>query len=160
MDQTAPQSALLKKVDCFSSLDDGSLALLEGNMRTEPFPEGATICSEGDAADWMFIVASGEVRVEKSTEDGGVIQVAVLKTGDVGGMQSLFEKTPRAATLRAHVDTQLWVLDPRDIPASHRGQSGHGDGDAGFHELPDAQRFAESGDDAAVRRQRGLAENL
>ncbi|NIA16295.1 MAG: cyclic nucleotide-binding domain-containing protein, partial [Nitrospiraceae bacterium] len=111
MGQTAPRSALLKKVDCFSSLDDASLALLERKMRTEPFVEGATICAEGDAADWMFIVASGEVRVEKSAEDGGVVQVAVLKTGDVGGMQSLFEKRPRTATLRAHTDTQLWVLD-------------------------------------------------
>jgi signal transduction histidine kinase/CRP-like cAMP-binding protein len=111
MEPTVPELDVLRSVDCFASLDEAALALLQSSIRPESYEPGDVICSEGEQGDWMFVVASGEVRVVKNAADGHPIQVAVLREGDVGGMQSLFEKQPRSASLLAHNATKLWVLD-------------------------------------------------
>ena len=111
MSQDRPDIDLLRGVECFASLDDAALALVQSNIRSESYGPGDVICAEGEPGDWMFVVASGEVRVVKAADDGHPIQIAVLTEGDVGGMQSLFEKQPRSASLLAHRPTKLWVLD-------------------------------------------------
>jgi signal transduction histidine kinase len=109
-EESSPLRSLLSRVECFAALDEASLQLLEQRMRTEHFPTGKVVCREGDDAEWMFIVAEGELAVMKQAE-GGPVQVASLGEGDFGGMMSLFESQPRSATLIARADTTLWVLD-------------------------------------------------
>lgn len=102
---------MLRRAQCFASLGEPALSLLEQRMRMAAYEPGDTICEEGEPGDWMFIVASGEIAVLKTAEDGAHIQVATLCSGDLGGMMSLFEQEPRSATLRAREGGQLWVLD-------------------------------------------------
>ncbi|MCP4644182.1 MAG: cyclic nucleotide-binding domain-containing protein [bacterium] len=104
------QRATLSGVDCFAGLDSETLALLEDSMREEEFPAGSVVCVEGEPGEWMFVVASGEVRVVKTMENEAPIQVAVLGPGEFGGIQSLFERKPRSASLVAQKDTRLWTL--------------------------------------------------
>ncbi len=101
----------LKEIDCFANLGGNALDLLEQQMRPVRFEADQTICRKGDPADWMFVVGSGEVAVIKQAEDEQPILVAVLRSGEFGGMMSLFERQPRSATLRARGNVLLWVLD-------------------------------------------------
>lgn len=100
----------LKGVECFAALEPASLALLEDKMTLASYQPGEVICEEGEPGEWMFIVAEGELAVRKKAEDS-VIQVAVLKPGDFGGMMSLFDEEPRSATLMARGPVTLWRLD-------------------------------------------------
>ena len=111
MDKAGELQDFLKNAECFAELDEASLALLIKKMKPAAFQAGDTICSEGEPGDWMFVVKSGEVSVLKRVESGAEVEIATLSTGDVGGMMSLFQKTPRTATLGACGRVELWTLD-------------------------------------------------
>ncbi len=109
--RTASLRELLRKAEWFRALEGQELTWLEQRMRLRRYGAGETICNEGDPGRWMFIVGSGEVGVVSRAEDGTEVQIAVLRRGDCGGMMSLFEDTPRSATLRARNAVELWTLD-------------------------------------------------
>ena len=111
MDDLNRLTNILKNVECFTSLDDDSLHLLIDEMRPVAYEAGSTICNEGEHGDWMFIVDSGMIRVLKGAEHDSTIEVAVLRAGDFGGIQSIFEAKPRSATLKALNPVKLWSLD-------------------------------------------------
>ncbi|HPO12661.1 MAG TPA: cyclic nucleotide-binding domain-containing protein [Candidatus Hydrogenedentes bacterium] len=97
-------------IDCFASLEESALGIIEEGVCTVRFQPGEVICNEGDPGDWMFIVGSGEVSVIRTTEDGTPVHVAALRAGDFGGIMSLFDEEPRSATLRARDAVELWTL--------------------------------------------------
>lgn len=101
----------LRNAECFASLDDDKLAVLEECVRSASFDQGHVLCEEGDPAEWMFVVGRGEVAVLRKTGEGPSVQVAVLRPGDVGGMMGIFEQCARCATLVARSDVELWILD-------------------------------------------------
>ena len=58
----------------------------------------------------MFIVESGELTCTKKF-DGVDKVVKNYKAGDVFGELALLYNAPRAASIKADSDSQLWVLD-------------------------------------------------
>lgn len=102
---------LLRQVELFAGLDERSLRVVEERLTTRTVPAGTILCREGDPADWMFVVASGELGVVKTADDGTPVQVATLGAGDFGGVMSLLESSPRSATLQARTPAELLVLD-------------------------------------------------
>jgi CRP-like cAMP-binding protein len=64
------------------------------------FPEGTTIFETGDRGDAMFVIASGEARVDV----GG--RFHVLKPGDFFGEMALLAPGPRMATVKAQADVE------------------------------------------------------
>jgi D-lactate dehydrogenase len=76
---------------------------------------GEVICQEGDPGDCMFIVDSGRVVVSKTTEDGTPVDIATLQSGEVVGEMSLFDHTPRSASVRAVESGRLWRLSDKDF---------------------------------------------
>jgi D-lactate dehydrogenase len=102
---------LLKRVKCFSVLDEETLDLLRKKMRLEVFEPGDVLCREGEAGDKMFLIEFGEVAVQKSGENDLPVEVNVIRAGEITGVMSLFREGVRSATLRARTPTQAWVLD-------------------------------------------------
>ena len=102
---------LFSKTPFFSKLDDASLELLGEKLRPARYAAGEVICEEGDEGKWAFIVVLGEIAVIKKARDGSSIEVNVLRTGDWGGMMSLFGSHPRSARLVVRRDTELLTLD-------------------------------------------------
>jgi D-lactate dehydrogenase len=102
---------LLKGNDAFSSLDDGSLALMQEKMSKVEYGDGEYLCREGEEADRMYVIAAGDVEVVKRGEKDIDVIVTILKAGEVAGIMSLFEYDVRSAGMRARGRVETWVLD-------------------------------------------------
>ena len=102
---------LLRKVKAFSDFDEATLRLLQAEMQLIAVSPGETLCREGELGDRMFIIQSGQISVQKHTDEGLVVEVAVLEAGEITGEMSLLGKTERSATLRALAPATVWTLD-------------------------------------------------
>ena len=77
-------------------------------LNEQTFPDGATVCRQGDVGREVFVILSGAVRVLCTQSDGSIVQVARLQAGQSFGELSLIEGKPRTATVVA--DGELRVL--------------------------------------------------
>ena len=71
--------------------------------------KGAYLFEEGQPADCMYIVKSGELEVIISGENKEMI-ITTLTAGQLVGEMSLFSKRSRSASIRALTDTELVKL--------------------------------------------------
>lgn len=72
---------------------------------------GDNLIVKGDIGREMFIIEQGEVEV---IDDAGKV-LKVLSDGDVFGEVGVLNSTPRNATVRAKIPTDLYVLAKRDF---------------------------------------------
>lgn len=100
----------LQDIDIFESTSTenlGHIAAITDEIEVE---KGATIFSEGEFPDSMFLVLDGKVRM---TREGQEIMVAQSK--DVFGTWALFDDEPRVATAVTVEDTRLLRIDKEDF---------------------------------------------
>jgi len=76
------------------------------------FAGGAVIFEEGDPGDRLYLVLSGEVRIEKKLDQGGgrLKALAVCFEGDFFGEMALLESQKRFARAVAQTDVRLLEL--------------------------------------------------
>lgn len=65
---------------------------------------------EGDVGDAMYVIDAGHILVERVTEDGDTVAVAVLGPDSIVGEQALLKADNRAATARALTETTVRAL--------------------------------------------------
>lgn len=79
---------------------------------------GASIVTEGEPADALFVLLAGRARVVKNAARGGTtgreLSLGVLKPGDTFGEIGLLENVARSVTVRASGDVDVLRLD-RDV---------------------------------------------
>ena len=71
---------------------------------------GDVIIQQGDEGDNFYVVGTGDTTVEIE-QDGDVNTVAEIGKGGSFGELALIYGTPRAATIRAKTDCELWAID-------------------------------------------------
>ncbi len=74
------------------------------------FPAGAVIFEEDDPGSRMYVIQSGEVRIEKRT-GGRTVTLAVLGPGEFFGEMALLERQPRSATASVSKPSRILELD-------------------------------------------------
>ncbi|CAE7018990.1 for [Symbiodinium sp. CCMP2456] len=106
-----------------TALDDARLKSFIDVMWKEEVKEGEQIITEGDLkADFFYIVASGEfdVKIAETDDEGNpkaVMESTVSKSvthvtaGGSFGELALMYFVPRAATIVATTDSEVWVID-------------------------------------------------
>jgi len=99
----------------FDGLTDDDVDRFFHLTTLQSFKNEDVIIKEGDSGDGMFVVASGEVRVEKATIDQKQELLAVLGPGECFGELSLVDRMPRSATVRASSDTSVYVFGQADL---------------------------------------------
>ncbi len=92
----------------FAGLPAARLETAARQMKPRPMQAGEMIIREGDVADRFYLIAEGSVHVTKAAEDG---LIADLAHGDVFGEIGLLRNSPRTATVTAHSDGTLMVLE-------------------------------------------------
>lgn len=79
----------LQKCKLFEHLVETEIATLEARARLRKFPKGATIYLPRDAADYVYVVQEGRVRLVSITRDGKQAILALFEPGDLFGELAL-----------------------------------------------------------------------
>ena len=105
------QEALIRGVSFFRQLDRVDLARLVGMLEPVHFPAGQTIFAEGDEADSLYILGSGDISVTVQAPDGERSVATLHGPAHFGELGLLLAR--RTASARTLTDVDAWRL-PRD----------------------------------------------
>ena len=100
---------LVAHVPYFSRLDALEIARISELLRVSTAMHGEVIFHEGDIADSIYFVVSGDVEIATRPEP------VYLSSGDFFGELSLINKSPRTATVIARSYVELLRLDVKDL---------------------------------------------
>lgn len=87
-------------------MESKKIGLFRNAKDAIPFAPGQTIFKEGDHADLMYVIQSGEVEVRYNGH-----QIETLGEGNIFGEMSLISEEPRAATVIALTEVRLVPID-------------------------------------------------
>lgn len=76
-------------------------------LMSRSYKAGERIIKQGDAADGMYFVESGDIRITIAGQDGGEIEVNRIHSGGYFGELALVTHKPRAASAYAVGDVKL-----------------------------------------------------
>jgi CRP-like cAMP-binding protein len=98
---------LLRRYNCFSPVSEESLTAV-AMIAEETFVLAETeLFREGDPADELYIIESGEVRIEYTIGTGEVRTVDTLVAGDILGSSALVEPFRMTSIATTCMDTRL-----------------------------------------------------
>lgn len=123
----ANEASALPVVPLFSYLDEDAFTAVLGSIRLRRFSDEEVIVRQGERSESFFIVADGEVSVERGRDDvdGGVV-LARLRRGAVFGELALIADEPRQASVVAIGDVDVLEVRRADLvvaAAHHDGVS-------------------------------------
>ena len=81
-------------------------------QKVEKKPEEMVI-KQGDDGDVLYVIESGTLSCFKNNEDGSELPLKEYQPGEAFGELALLYNAPRAASIRAKTEAQLWSLDRR-----------------------------------------------
>jgi predicted acylesterase/phospholipase RssA/CRP-like cAMP-binding protein len=100
-------AAVLAATALFGALDSEALEKLAAQVERVHVVGGATLMSEGEPGDCLYVVASGRLAVLVKGADGAEVSVAEIARGETVGEMALLSGSPRSATVRALRDSLL-----------------------------------------------------
>jgi CRP-like cAMP-binding protein len=103
--------AFLREVRLFKDIDLPELTVLGQSLRERGLRRGQVLIREGEVGEEMFIVVRGSLVISKLVKDRVEQVLARAGPGDFFGEMSLFDRSPRSATVQADSDVALLVLD-------------------------------------------------
>jgi len=98
--------AALNKTKIFADVHDHALIEVAQIVREVRVGAEETIIKEGSNESWMFVLVTGEARVDVSG-----IEVARIGPGDTVGELALIDPAPRAASVMAVEPSLLFRID-------------------------------------------------
>ena len=101
------KAQILKGSSIFSSLNDDELTELAGLAIERSFMPNELIFWDGDAPEWFYIVAEGEVKVLKHSSLGREFTIAFFGPGEMFGEVAVFENKPYPASAQAVIETKV-----------------------------------------------------
>ncbi|MFO1096353.1 MAG: cyclic nucleotide-binding domain-containing protein [Planctomycetaceae bacterium] len=94
----------------FESMTPDELDAVFRLMKSEAFPAGGEILTEGLTYQSLWVIVSGRCEVVKGTTVPRGNRLAVLETGAVFGEMSFLEAAPHSASVRAMSDVDTMRL--------------------------------------------------
>jgi len=79
------------------------------------FRRGETIFLKGDAANALFIVVEGAIRVSSGSADGRTAMLNLIGNGEIFGEVAVLDGLPRTTDAIAHSDSVLLSIARRDF---------------------------------------------
>jgi CRP/FNR family cyclic AMP-dependent transcriptional regulator len=75
----------LGRLAFFNGLSMADLKLLASYFTPQSYPEGTTVFKQGDFADFLYLVVTGEVVIHYKPEDGPLMTVTRVQPGGIFG---------------------------------------------------------------------------
>ncbi len=109
----------LQHAPLFSDLDTKSLMAVEHQLALLVLPGGAPLFRQGEAADAVYLVASGCLGVFRHDDGEGEepILIAEITPGNIVGEMSLLSESERTRSVAALRDSEVWRLARADFDA-------------------------------------------
>lgn len=104
-------ATLVDSLPLFDDVPEGVLGELAGRVRLRSLSSGRSVFRQGDRPDAFYVVRRGRLRVLEEHEDGNEKVVRTLGPGDSFGELALLDGSPRTATVRAAVDSEIFEFD-------------------------------------------------
>jgi CRP-like cAMP-binding protein/Zn-dependent protease len=102
---------MIDRLPLFEDVPVDVLNDLAGRVRLRTAPRGAPVFRQGDRADAFYVVRRGTLQVvEEDPESGEERSLSTLGPGESFGELGLLEQAPRAATVRALEESQLFEI--------------------------------------------------
>jgi CRP/FNR family transcriptional regulator, cyclic AMP receptor protein len=112
---TEEMNQLLAKVELFTELSPDELAAVASVASTRSVAKDTVIFHGGDAADAVYVIASGKVKVVTTSTDGKEFILTVLGAGQVFGEMALVEEAPRSASVITLTAVELLAIKREDF---------------------------------------------
>lgn len=107
--QRQSATAFLASVEILSCFTEEELDQLAQALEKRTFAFGDSVCSAGDAAEGLYVVKSGSVRVF-SEEHGKETSMGVRKAGEVFAEVAMLRPWRHELSARAALKTELWFV--------------------------------------------------
>ncbi|HEY7535039.1 MAG TPA: mechanosensitive ion channel family protein [Thermodesulfobacteriota bacterium] len=106
----------LRRVSIFEPLDDTAIHTLAFSGRLWRFGRGEQIVKQGDLGSSFFLILEGSADVLiRLANDGRVVTVGHLHTGDFFGEKSLLTGESRSATVMAETDLEVVEIEKKNL---------------------------------------------
>ncbi len=106
---------VLRQSFIFSRLSDEEIGELSALASERNFTPGEFIFWEGDAPDWFYIVAEGQVKALKQSSSGKEFIIAFFGQGEMFGEVAVFENKPYPASAQAVSQTRVLGIKRDDF---------------------------------------------
>jgi CRP-like cAMP-binding protein len=103
-------SEFLSKARLFEVLSDETVSSLAGRAEWHDLSADTVIFYQGDEAERVYVIISGEVTIETVSTEGRVVSIASLEKGDVFGEMAVLDCGQRSANVRTLRPTKLMSL--------------------------------------------------
>lgn len=110
----------LERVPLFQNLNRRQIELLARRAVAREFPAGATIVTQGQGGEGLFIVVAGNAEAVRQRQDGERVTVNRFGPTDFFGELALLDDGPRTASVIAVEPTRCLVLSRWDFLAEVR----------------------------------------
>lgn len=109
--QRESMAASLRPLALFAALDDSQIERLAANASLRRYTASELLFREAEPGDSLFVIRSGQIRVEIEQPDGSRLTVARRGPGEIFGEMSLLTGAPRSATVVADTELEVVVVD-------------------------------------------------
>lgn len=112
----------LTKFRLFSELSPADLAVLAPYFSYAEFPAGVILFLQGDLADRLYLVVSGEIKINYKPYDSPQITITRIRDGDVLGWSTVLGNKSYTASAVCDCEAALLVIngdDLRQLVADH-----------------------------------------
>jgi CRP-like cAMP-binding protein len=113
-DDQAVATRKLRDLSLFAGLPDTALADVASKLLLRHVPAGEPVYTRGDVGDALYLIESGSVSI-LSNRMGRDTLSQQLAQGEFFGETALLTGKTRSVTVKADVDTNLWVLYRSDF---------------------------------------------
>ena len=101
------KALVLQRSSIFSALSDDELSELAALANEHSFDTNEFIFWDGDAPEWFYVVAEGNVKVLKHSSQGREFTIAFFGPGEMFGEVAVFEDRPYPASAQAVSATRV-----------------------------------------------------
>jgi CRP/FNR family transcriptional regulator, transcriptional activator FtrB len=115
--QVRPDASLLRQANIFRDLDDHILTRLSAASAVVTLPEGSTICRQGDPADRLHVLLSGQVALSNTAPNGVSAVVEVIPPGGHFVLATVLARLPLLLNAQTVTPSRLIYTDAASLLA-------------------------------------------
>uniref|UniRef100_C6DZU7 Transcriptional regulator, Crp/Fnr family n=1 Tax=Geobacter sp. (strain M21) TaxID=443144 RepID=C6DZU7_GEOSM len=109
------EARIISSIPFFSTLEAEEIELVERLFRKQNYDKEQIVLYEEDTSNYMYLIYSGKVRVVKMNEDGKEQIITIHKKNDFFGEMSLLDGKTSPATIIAHEESVIGLLQKDDF---------------------------------------------